>query len=81
MPKLSRVNLFAALLASVGLIGARARAAELEGALQYPTPSVGEDAQPPPARMVPQPVLTTSTAQDARRSVVPQTCTKYSGRH
>jgi hypothetical protein len=32
-------------------------AAELEGALQYPPPSVGQDAQPlPPARMVPQPV-------------------------
>ena len=29
--------------------------AQIEGALQYPPPSVGEDAQPPPpARMVPQ---------------------------
>ena len=31
--------------------------AQIEGALQYPPPSVGEDAQPPPpARMVPQTV-------------------------
>jgi len=31
--------------------------AQIEGALQYPPLSVGEDAQPPPpARMVPQPV-------------------------
>ena len=31
--------------------------AQIKGALQYPPPSVGEDAQPPPpARMVPQTV-------------------------
>jgi len=55
MPKLSRLHLFAALLAFAGLLGANAQSAELEGALQYPPASVGEDAQPPPpARMLPQ---------------------------
>jgi hypothetical protein len=54
MHKLSPVLVFTALLAFGGLIGADAGSAELEGALQYPPPSVGEDAQPPPpARMVP----------------------------
>jgi hypothetical protein len=57
MPKLNRLHLFAALLAFAGLLGANAQSAELEGALQYPPASVGEDAQPPPpARMLPQPV-------------------------
>jgi hypothetical protein len=55
MQKLNCVYLLGALIASVGLIDADARGAELEGALQYPPPSVGADAQPPPpARMVPQ---------------------------
>jgi hypothetical protein len=53
MHKLSYFHLSAAILAFS--LGADARGAELEGALQYPPPSVGEDAQPPPpARMVPQ---------------------------
>jgi hypothetical protein len=57
MPKLTSLRLFAALLAFSGLAGADARSAELEGALQYPPLSVGEDAQPPPpARMLPPPV-------------------------
>ena len=47
----------AAVLTSGGLIGSQAQAAELEGALQYPPASVGEDVQPPPpARMVSQPL-------------------------
>jgi hypothetical protein len=55
MYKLSFFYLSAAALASAALVGAGARSAELEGALQYPPPSVGEDAQPPPpARTVPQ---------------------------
>ena len=44
MQKLSCFHLSAAVLAFAGLIGADARSAELEGALQYPPPSVGEDA-------------------------------------
>ena len=57
MHKPSRTGRLAALLALVGLMGTDARSAELEGALQYPPPSVGEDAQPPPpARMLRQPV-------------------------
>ena len=49
--------IYAAVLAVVGLSGRDAFAAELDGAIQYPPPSAGEDAQPPsPARMVPQPV-------------------------
>jgi hypothetical protein len=55
MRKLSYFHLSAAILAFS--LGADALAAELEGALQYPPASVGEDAQPPPpARMLPQPV-------------------------
>jgi hypothetical protein len=57
MHKPSRTGRLAALLALVGLMGADARSAELEGALQFPPPSVGEDAQPPPpARMLRQPL-------------------------
>jgi len=53
MHKLSYLHLAAAALAFA--LGVDARSAELEGALQYPPSSVGEDAQPPPpARMVPQ---------------------------
>jgi len=55
MPKLSYLHLSAAVVAIAGLVGADAQSAEIEGALQYPPPSVGEDAQPPPpARTVPQ---------------------------
>ena len=47
----------AALLATANMLGADALSAELEGALQYPPLSVGEDAQPPPpARILPQPL-------------------------
>ena len=53
MHKLSYFHLSAAILAFS--LGGDARGTELEGALQYPPPSVGEDAQPPPpARTVPQ---------------------------
>jgi hypothetical protein len=54
MLKLRYLHLSATALAFAALIGLEARSAELEGALQYPPPSVGEDAQPPPARTVPQ---------------------------
>ena len=55
MHKLSCRHLSAAALAFAVLVSVEARCAELEGALQYPPPSVGEDAQPPPpARTVPQ---------------------------
>ena len=55
MHKLSYVHLLAAALAFASLVGVGARSAEIEGALQYPPPSVGEDAQPPPpAKTVPQ---------------------------
>jgi hypothetical protein len=55
MHTLSCFHLSAAALAFAALVGVEARSAELEGALQYPRPSIGEDAQPPPpARMAPQ---------------------------
>jgi hypothetical protein len=55
MHKLRCLHLSAAALAFAGLVGAEARSAELEGALQYPPRSVGQDAQPPPpAKTVPQ---------------------------
>jgi hypothetical protein len=53
--KLNYVYLLAALLICQSLLSGAARSAE--GALQYPPPSIGADAQPPPpARMVPQTV-------------------------
>jgi len=55
MLKLGYVHFSAAALPFAALIGLEARSAELEGALQYPPPSVEEDAQPPPpARTVQQ---------------------------
>jgi len=57
MHKLNYGRFLAALLAFVGVAGGDALGAGLEGALQYPPRSVGEDAQPPPpARMLPQSV-------------------------
>ena len=57
MSKLILLNLSAALVVILGVTGADALGAELEGALQYPPPSIGEDAQPPPpARTLPQAV-------------------------
>jgi hypothetical protein len=57
MRKPNCITFLAALLASVGPASAGALGAELQGALQFPPRSVGEDAQPPPpARMLPQPV-------------------------
>jgi hypothetical protein len=57
MSKLYSAPVFIAPLAFAVLIGAAARSAELEGALQYPPASIGEDAQPPPpAMMVPRPM-------------------------
>src|SRR5437660_5458509 len=51
---------FGVLLTLIGcavLVDSTVAYAQIEGALQYPPPSVGEDAQPPPpARMVPQTV-------------------------
>ena len=55
MLKLNYLHLSAAAFAFATLVGLDPRSAEIEGALQYPPPSVGEDAQPPPpARTVPQ---------------------------
>ncbi len=54
-----KLNSFGMLVALIGpaLIDSSAVHAQVDGALQYPPPSVGEDAQPPPpARMVPQTV-------------------------
>jgi hypothetical protein len=44
MHKLRGFHLLAAALAFAALVGAEARSAELEGTLQYPPPSVGQDA-------------------------------------
>ena len=55
MHKLGCFQLSAAVLVFAALVSVEARSAELEGALQYPPPSIGEDAQPPPpAKTVPQ---------------------------
>ena len=49
------VKSLGALVAILGITEANALGAELESALQYPLPSVGEDAQPPsPAKTAPQ---------------------------
>jgi hypothetical protein len=51
------LTLIASVPAIVAAIGTDVTAAELEGALQYPPPSIGKDAQPAaPAGMVRQPV-------------------------
>ena len=72
MRKLTSVYLSSGLLISAGLAAADARSAELEGALQYPPASVGEDAQPPlPARMVPQPVSPSRSELGISGSSVP----------
>jgi hypothetical protein len=72
MRKLVSVYLSSGLLISAGLAGADAVSAELEGALQYPPASVGEDAQPPPpARMLPQPVAPLRTELGLSGSSVP----------
>ena len=55
MHKLGCFQLSAAVLAFAALVSVEARSAELEGALQYPPPSIGEVAKPPPpAKTVPQ---------------------------
>ena len=55
MHKLGYFQLSAAVLAFAALVSVEARSAELEGALQYPPPSIGEVAKPPPpAKPVPQ---------------------------
>ena len=56
MQKSNSVPLFPVLLALAGLIG-NAGAADLEGALQYPPLSIGEDAQPPPSAIMVPPVV------------------------
>ena len=55
MHKLISLGRLFAIIGSAVLIDPGVAPAQVEGALQYPPPSVGEDAQPPPpARMVPQ---------------------------
>jgi hypothetical protein len=58
MHKLIGFGMLVAIIEAAVLIGSStAYAQQIEGALQYPPLSVGEDAQPPPpARMVPQTV-------------------------
>jgi hypothetical protein len=78
MHKPSRTGRLAALLALVGLMAADARSAELEGALQYPPPSVGEDAQPsPPARMLRQPVSPRRIELGVSGSSVPPSAQRF----
>ena len=52
---------FGKLIAVIGfvvLIGEGVAHGQIDGAVQYPPLSIGEDAQPPPpAKMVPQPIL------------------------
>jgi hypothetical protein len=55
MPKLGCFQLSAAALVFAMLVGTEARSTEVEGAVEYPPPSVGQDAQPPPpAKTVPR---------------------------
>jgi hypothetical protein len=49
---------FVLIIGFIALVDLGVAYAQVEGAVQYPPPSVGEDAQPPPpARMVPKIVL------------------------
>jgi len=57
MHKLIGFGMPLALIGSAVLVDSSVAYAQIGGALQYPPPSVGEDAQPPPpAGMVPQTV-------------------------
>jgi hypothetical protein len=81
MPKLHPVLLLIAALTFAVLIGAGASGAELEGALQYPPASVGEDAQPPPpAMMAPQPVSPWRIELGVSGSSVPPSAQRLSTR-
>ena len=59
-PILARCIGFGTLIAIIGfvvLIGPGVAHGQVDGAVQYPPLSIGEDAQPPPlAKMVPQPI-------------------------
>ena len=57
MHKISGLGMLVAIIGLAVLSPSNIAHAQIEGALQYPPLSVGEDAQPPPpARMVPQTV-------------------------
>ena len=57
MLKMTRIDWVAAVAGSALLIVSSIANAQIEGAVQYPPISIGEDAQPPPpARMAPQSV-------------------------
>jgi hypothetical protein len=45
---MNKLSCLAVVLAIAGVMGADAQGAELAGALQYPPPSIGKDAQPQP---------------------------------
>jgi hypothetical protein len=71
MHQLRCFHLSAAALAFAALVGVEGQGVELEGALQYPPSSVGEDAQPrPPARAVPQ-LVSPATHRIGRQRVKP----------
>jgi hypothetical protein len=81
MRKQTSSYLFSPLLLLGGLVGVDARSAELEGALQYPPASVGQDAQPPPpARAVPQPVSPRRSELGISGSSVPPSPQRLFGR-
>lgn len=57
MVKMTRIGGFTAAIGAALLSGSHTATAQIDGAVQYPPASVGEDAQPPPpARIVPQSV-------------------------
>jgi hypothetical protein len=54
---LTGFNTLIAIIGFVVLIGPGVAHGQIDGAVQYPPLSIGEDAQPPPpAKMVPQPI-------------------------
>ena len=61
-----------AMIGWVVLIGQGAVHGQIDGAVQYPPVSIGEDAQPPaPAKMVPQPVSPRQVEFGVRGSCLP----------
>src|SRR5437016_11797723 len=72
---------FAALVAIIGLIALAdpgGAYAQIEGAVQYPPFSIGQDAQPPPpARMAPKIVLTRRLELGVSGSSLPPTTSPY----
>ena len=66
------IGTLVAIIGFVVLIGPGVAHSQIDGAVQYPPLSIGEDAQPPPpAKMVPQPISPRQSEFDVSGSSLP----------